>query len=261
MFTACEVGELQGAAGPSSLDFDVALAASPVLFGDTVILQCDGTRKSSRLVAFDRKTGETAWEQKRPTNDFSHSTPTLAKIDGKDQLLVAGSNTLQGVDPANGKVIWSVAARGDTVSPVVGGGVAYIDSGRGGQGFAVDPTGSGDVTKTHLKWKANNVPEGFSSPVIVGEHIYRIHSPAILKCWKRDSGEVVFSEQNHRLACAHWALHQQVACRPAVQGNHRRWTKLSRGSLAQRDKSPQAPEYRRRRPSLLYGPPPCGCLP
>jgi outer membrane protein assembly factor BamB len=176
-------------------DFDVALAASPVLFGDTVILQCDGTRKSSRLVAFDRKSGETMWEQKRPTNDFAHSTPTLAKIDGKDQLLVAGSNSLQGVDPGNGKVIWSFAARGDTVSPVVGGGVAYIDSGRGGPGFAVDPTGSGEVTKTHLKWKANNVPEGFSSPVIVGEHIYRVHSPAILKCWKRDSGEVVFSER------------------------------------------------------------------
>ena len=33
---------------------DVALAASPVLFGDTVILQCDELEQKSRLIAFDK---------------------------------------------------------------------------------------------------------------------------------------------------------------------------------------------------------------
>src|SRR4051794_35654012 len=42
--------------------FDVALAASPVLVGDTVILQCDELDKQSRLVAFDRATGAVRWE-------------------------------------------------------------------------------------------------------------------------------------------------------------------------------------------------------
>lgn len=175
--------------------FDVALAASPVLFGDTVILQCDELDKQSRLIAFDKKTGEVVWEAPRPTVGFAHSTPVLADIAGKKQLLVAASNALQGVDPASGKVLWTCEAKGDTVSPVLGGGLVYIDSGRGGTGIAVDPTGTGDVTKTHLKWKTGTVPEGYGSPVIVGDHLYRLHSPGVLKCFKLTTGEVVYSER------------------------------------------------------------------
>jgi outer membrane protein assembly factor BamB len=176
-------------------DFDVAFGGSPLLYGETVILQCDGVKKSSRLMAFDRKSGEVRWEVKRPDVDFSHSTPTLAMIGGKPQLLVAASNALQGVDPDSGKVLWSVAAKGDTVSPVVAGGLVYLDSGRGGFGVAADPTGSGDVTKTHLKWRDDKVPEGFSSPVVADGLIYRLHNPNMLRCWKASSGEMLFDER------------------------------------------------------------------
>src|SRR5205085_7318521 len=96
---------------------------------------------------------------------FSHSTPVVVEIKGKPQLLVAASNAVQGLDPATGKVLWWCAGAGDTASPVYGSGVVYVDSGRGGPGVAVDPTGTGDVTKTHLKWKKPKVPEGFSSPI------------------------------------------------------------------------------------------------
>ncbi|MBP3957122.1 PQQ-like beta-propeller repeat protein [Gemmata sp. G18] len=175
--------------------FDVALAASPVLVGDTVVMQCDQTDKQSRLIGFDRKTGDAKWEQLRPSHGFAHSTPVLADIAGKKQLLVAASNALQGVDPDTGKVLWSCAASGDTVSPVLGAGRVYLDSGRGGTGVAVDPTGTGDVTKTHLKWKTGTMPEGYGSPVIVGEHLYRLHSPGVLKCLKLSNGEVLYSER------------------------------------------------------------------
>ena len=61
--------------------------------------------------------------------------------------------------------------------------------------FAVDPTGTGDVTKTHVKWKLNAMPEGYGSPVIVGEHLYRLHSPETLKCIKAATGETVYAER------------------------------------------------------------------
>jgi len=190
--------------------FDVALAASPVLFGDTVILQCDELEQQSRLVAFDRKTGDVKWEEKRPKVGFAHSTPVLAAVGGKQQLLVSASNALQSVDPANGKVLWTCEARGDTVSPVLGNGLVYIDSGRGGPAFAVDPAGTGDVTKTHLKWKLNQMPEGYGSPVAAGEYLYRLHSPETLKCIKLATGEVVYSERLPGVT---------TACSPIVAGD------------------------------------------
>ena len=175
--------------------FDVALAASPVLFGETVILQCDQVDRESRLIAFDRKTGDVAWEEKRPKVGFAHSTPVVAAVGGKPQLLVSASNALQGLDPASGKWLWSCAAKGDTVSPVLAGGVVYCDSGRGGPGVAVDPTGSGDVTKTHQKWTIPVVKEGYSSPVAAGEHLYRLCNPDVLTCVRLATGEEVFSER------------------------------------------------------------------
>jgi len=175
--------------------FDVAFASSPVLFGETVILQCDQTGKQSRLLAFDKKTGDVAWEVLRPTMNFSHSTPVIAEIAGKKQLLVAGSNALQGLDPGSGKVLWTCPASGDTVSPVFGKGLVYIDSGRGGKGYAIDPTGSGDVGKTHIKWTLEKLTEGLGSPVIAGDFLYRLQSGGVLKCIRLATGEVVYSER------------------------------------------------------------------
>jgi outer membrane protein assembly factor BamB len=183
-------------------DFDVAVGSSPIVYDDTVIYQCDQVNKSSRLLAYDRKTGDVKWEEKRPKQNFSHSTPVLAKIKDKTQLLVAASNALQGVDPASGKILWWCDAAGDTVSPVHGDGLVYCDGGRGSFGVCVDPTGEGDVTKSHLKWKVAQVPEGFSSPVIVGEYVYRVHNPGILKCWKLDGGEEVINERLNGVSTA-----------------------------------------------------------
>ena len=175
--------------------FDVALGSSPILFGNTVILDCDQTGKTSSLVAFDKATGEIKWEAKRPETSFTHSTPVIVKVAGKSQMLVSASGALQGVDPASGRILWWCAAQGDASSPAFGGGVVFSDSGRGGKAVCVDPTGAGDVTKTHLKWTIPQISEGLSSAIIAGDLVWRTHSPEILKCFKLTTGELAFSER------------------------------------------------------------------
>jgi len=187
--------------------FDVALGTSPVLYRDTVLLTWDQTDKTSRLIALDSKTGEVKWEKKRPTADWAHSTPVLAEVKGKTQLLVGAANAVEGLDPESGEMLWSCtspdkARIGDTVSPVLAGGVVYCDSGRGGPGIAVDPTGAGDVTKTHLKWKVARVPEGFGSPVAAGDYLYRLHSPGTVTCWKLSDGAPAYVERLAGVAVA-----------------------------------------------------------
>jgi outer membrane protein assembly factor BamB len=182
--------------------FDVAIGTSPILYKDTILLAWDQTNRTSRIMALDCKSGELRWEQKRPAAEWAHSTPVLARVQDRIQLLVASAQAVQGVDPENGTTLWTCQAEsssppriGDTVTPVLAAGIVYCDSGRGGPGIAVDPTGTGDVSRTHLKWKLAQVPEGFSSPVCVGDHLYRLHNPGVLKCWKLATGEQVFSER------------------------------------------------------------------
>jgi len=187
--------------------FDVALGTSPVLYRDTVLLLWDQLNGASRLIALDKKTGAVKWEKKRPTVEWAHSTPTLAEVKGKTQLLVGSANAVQGLDPDTGDTLWSCGLPGggrvgDTVSPVLAGGVVYCDSGRGGPGLAVDPSGEGDVTKTHLKWKVPSVAEGFGSPVAVGDYLYRLQGPGLVSCRKLVGGDQVYAERLPGVAVA-----------------------------------------------------------
>jgi outer membrane protein assembly factor BamB len=176
--------------------WDVAIGTSPVLYADTVLILADGTRPAiSRLIAIDRETGVLKWERKRPTANFNHTTPLLAEVAGKAQLLIASSEALQGVDPRDGTVQWWARNPGDVPTPIHGGGVVYSDSGRGGPGIAVDPTGAGDVSTTKVKWRTAPIPEGFSSPIIAGDYLFRVHRPGILKCFSLAGGKMLYSER------------------------------------------------------------------
>lgn len=175
--------------------FDVAFGSSPILYRDTVILDCDQTGKTSSIIAFDKATGEIRWEAGRPETGFAHSTPVIVQVKGQPQMLVSASGAIQGIDPANGQILWRCAAQGDASSPAFGEGLVFSDSGRGGRAVCVDPTGQGDVSRTHLKWVYPQIPEGLSSPTIVGGNVWRTHNPEIVKCIKLATGELLFSER------------------------------------------------------------------
>lgn len=173
--------------------FDVAIASSPIIHQGKVILLCDQTDRKSFIAAFDARTGMTAWEQKRPDAGFNHSTPLLTTVDGKPLLLVSASHALQGLDPADGSVLWWCASKGDVSTPVCVGNLAYTDEGRGGPGICVDITGRGDVSATHRKWTIKNGTNGMDSPIIVGDFLYRISSA--LRCYRLATGEEVWSQR------------------------------------------------------------------
>jgi outer membrane protein assembly factor BamB len=182
--------------------FDVTLGSSPVLYGDTVILLCAMANKSdSRLVAFNKSDGRQKWETKMPTVAFAHSTPVTIEVKGKPQMLVLASGIkltpdgLQSFDPATGERLWWCRGGGDAASPAHGDGIVYFDSGRGGPGFAVDPTGSGDVAATHVKWTIPKVTEAIGSPVIIAGYVYRLQAPGVLRCWKADTGAELYSKK------------------------------------------------------------------
>lgn len=171
--------------------FDVALGASPLMHGGTVILDCDQTGKTSSIIAFDAASGEIKWEAKRPETGFAHTTPVIATIAGKPQMFVAGSKSLQGLDPSNGAELWSCPAPGDAASPAFDGTVVYSDSGRGGKAVCVVP----GVGAVEPRWTYPQIPEGLSSPIIAGGLVWRSHSPEIVKAIRVSDGTLAFSER------------------------------------------------------------------
>jgi outer membrane protein assembly factor BamB len=182
--------------------FDVTIGTSPVLFGDTVLMLCAmANKKDSKIIAWNKKDGSVAWETPLPNTGFGHSTPLLIHVNGKPQMIVLASGMaetadgLQSFDPATGRRIWWCKAAGDAASPALGAGILYCDSGRGSAGLAIDPSGTGDVSKTHVKWRVDRVPEGIGSPIIVDGHVYRLHVPNVLKCWRAADGRLIYSRR------------------------------------------------------------------
>jgi outer membrane protein assembly factor BamB len=192
-------------------NFDVTVGSSPILFEDTVLMLCAMTnRKDSRLIAYDKADGSIRRQTPLPQAGFAHSTPIKIEVAGKPQLIVAASGGgeadggIQSINPVSGEVLWTCRGGGEAATPTFGAGIVYCDNGRGGPGIAIDPTGSGDVSKTHVKWRVNQIPEGIGSPTIVGNRVYRLHTPNILKCWDAETGKQIYAQRLDKLTSS-WA--------------------------------------------------------
>jgi outer membrane protein assembly factor BamB len=181
----------QERAGPFNMN--PGICSSPALFGDTMILACDQNRDLGWLQGIDKKTGEVKWEKKRVGNGWCNTAPILLDVKGKPQLILLGANRLEGLDPASGEPVWSCKAGGFGESPAYGGGILYVDRGENSLAEAIDPTGTGDVTATHVKWKVEKSPGDYSSPVVAGEYIFKTQKEGLIACLKLATGETVFT--------------------------------------------------------------------
>jgi len=185
-------------------------ASSPVIYKDLLILHIEGT-DVQYLIALDKRTGKTIWKTDRPHDIYMKTEPTFRKafctpiivdVNGKDQLISNGAQLCIAYEPETGKEIWQVYYGDDsTVSmPLSYGGLVFVNSGwmfpKGGAFYcrllAVDPTGTGDVTKTHVPWETGvDVPQ-ISTPVIVDSLIYMVHERGDLTCLNARDGAVIW---------------------------------------------------------------------
>ncbi|MBM4039953.1 MAG: hypothetical protein FJ290_15730 [Planctomycetes bacterium] len=178
--------------------FDVAMGSSPILHGDSLILLSGLRQKQSNLTAWDKRSGKVKWELKLPEHDFCHSTPAVATVGGKAVLILSvnrRSAGILGVDPDRGELLWSAPGDGETATPAIGSGHVYADSARGGGGYCLDLAKTGGAKEVALKWQLPRVNMDLSSPLIVGDLLYRLGGNGWLSCLKLESGEKAYSEQ------------------------------------------------------------------
>jgi len=81
------------------------LAASPVIFGDLVIVH-PGCGKGGCFLAFDRKSGREIWSG--GDDPAGYATPLLVRHAGRDLLVGWTPENIVGLDPAKGRVLWSI---------------------------------------------------------------------------------------------------------------------------------------------------------
>jgi outer membrane protein assembly factor BamB len=173
-----------------------AATSSPLLFGDTVILQCDHYG-ASYVLAIEGATGANRWKSDRPEAWLSWSSPQLVGAGDHTELLLSGSEKLDGYDPIDGRRLWTVRGlqRECVPTPVAGAGLVFVESGPNGDHLAVKPGGSGDVTDTHVVWRNDRGTSFVPSPIVVGPRYYLADDRGILSCLATTDGELLWRKR------------------------------------------------------------------
>lgn len=78
---------------------------SPIAYRNTVIVPLGVGGPAGSVLAFDQETGALRW--KGGTFGVAPASPILITVQGQDQLVISGSDQIVGMDPNNGRVLWS----------------------------------------------------------------------------------------------------------------------------------------------------------
>src|SRR5262249_32817767 len=129
--------------------------SSPLLYKDLVIFAHDQNQADSVFLALDKRTGKRIWQTLRP-RAMTWSTPLVVRVGDHDEVIFAGGETVRGYNPNTGKELWTLTGPTHEVIPtlIVGKDLIYSASGRNGPTLGLRPGGSGNVTESHLVWRA-----------------------------------------------------------------------------------------------------------
>ncbi len=173
-----------------------AASSSPLLFEESLILQCDHYG-ASYVISLDRLTGQNRWKTDRPEVWLSWSSPQLIAVDDRFELLLSGSEKLDGYDPRTGERLWTVRgmARECVPTPVLGDGMLFAVSGPNGTHMAIKPGGRGDVTDSHVIWRNEKGTSFVPSGIVFGKRYYLADDKGIASCFDASNGKLLWRKR------------------------------------------------------------------
>lgn len=176
------------------------VSTSPTVVGENVVVMVGG--KTAGVVAFDKKTGAVAW--KATGDPASYASPLTLGKGGADGLVFLTGSHVRGLSAA-GKELWAVPFKDklneSSTTPVKAGDLIVASSVTAGS-IAVDPAAVAKDADAKPVWAAEKLTCYFSTPVLVGKHLYMVNgaatltNPAItLRCVEAATGKVLWSKE------------------------------------------------------------------
>jgi outer membrane protein assembly factor BamB len=153
----------------------LGLVSSPLADGEGVYIVA-----STALVKLDKRSGKVLWrsvEDKDKGDAYvsAVSSPLMATLAGKRQVLVQNRKTLAGVNPDTGEEFWRrevPSFRGtNIITPTLYGNHSVITSAFGGRTFRFDIAAKDSALQVRTAW--DNPAQGYmSSPLVIGDYLY-----------------------------------------------------------------------------------------
>jgi len=165
------------------------------------------TLAESYVLGIDPETGKDQFKVARPSDAVAESresfgTPIPWERPAGTQILIAGGDCMTGHDPETGKEIWRAGGWNPekiphwrlVPSPVTWEGIAIACPPKGGKMIAWKEGGQGDVTQTHLAWKALELSTDVCVPLVYQGKLYVLDGDKkTLSCGEPASGTKIWS--------------------------------------------------------------------
>ncbi len=185
-FGAIYIGEKGTAAGASRH----GASGAPIIDGENILVQVGSTQGAS-IVAFKQTTGDVVW--KSESDQTAYAAPILATIGGTRQFISFTSEALIGLDPASGRLLWRAPAATrlgrNVTTPNVWRDLVFVASHQLGLvATRVTKDGASEA------WVDKKMLINFSSPVVVGDHLYGLGPAKNLVCIEAATGKVAWDQ-------------------------------------------------------------------
>jgi outer membrane protein assembly factor BamB len=169
----------------------VGMAASPVLYKDTLLLPLENVGDSF-AAGIDTKTGKNRWKNERP-RDINWVSPLVADLGGAPAAVFQTSKDVTAYDPATGKVRWSLSdlKTGSIQSPAPCGELILVPGER--EVYALR-TGPGDATP-EVVWKSNKLVATYATPVYHKGRVYGLNNANVVSCLDAKTGAPVWQQR------------------------------------------------------------------
>jgi len=149
----------------------------------------------SSLRSFTSRSGKLVWARPRPVAS-SWATPIVINVAGVEQIITSADPWVIAYAPKDGKEIWRAECMSGDVasSPVYADGRVFVVH-ENADLVAIRPDGHGNVTKTHIDWKAEDGLPDITSPVSNGKHLWMLTTSGDLTCYDVKTGKLAYLKE------------------------------------------------------------------
>ena len=179
------------------------MSTSPILYGDLLIASISPTQGNQGfmvpwdrafLLALDKNTGVERWRTSRGMSRIGHSVPVVIQVNGQDQIVSMTGDVIQGFNPANGELVWTVRDSGEpaVATPAVAEGMVFTSTRLSQPILGIRTDGRGDVTETHVLWRQPDNSPMVSSFLYVSPILYSAHEGGTFAAHDATTGEILW---------------------------------------------------------------------
>lgn len=164
---------------------------SPLIAGDLVIVTPGGN--AGTLLALNKENGEVVWQSAEYKERAHYSSPTLAKINGVDQIVQFSNQAVFGVEVKTGKPLWRYTApangTANCCAPIVDGNLVFASSAYGTGGGLAKVTLNGSIQVAEEVYFEKKMQCHHGGIVKIGDYMYSCGGGSLI-CMEFATGEI-----------------------------------------------------------------------